>query len=201
MAIKNTIYSYGSVAKSFHWIVAVTIIGMLALGFIMTGMKPTPDMFKLYNIHKSTGSLLLILVCLRLMWKIANKSPILPPSLPKFERFLAHLGHFVLYALMFAMPFTGLLMSSAAGFTVSVFGWFTMPNLIAPMPEWKGLFRNAHEIIAWSLIVMVCLHALAALLHHFYYRNNVLRRMLPFVKEVTSYEPQTIKDSDTHTGC
>ncbi len=201
MSVKNTVYSYGSVAKLLHWLIALTIFFMLAVGFVMTDMKPSPDMFKLYNIHKSTGMILLALVCVRVAWKAVNIQPVLPPSIPKFERILAHLGHFALYVLMFAMPLTGWLMSSAAGFSVSVFGWFTAPNLIGAEPGWKGTLRDAHEAIAWMIIVMVSLHALAALLHHFYYRNNVLRRMLPFVKEVTSYEPQTIQPSDTNTGC
>ncbi len=201
MCWKNTAFSYGIVAKSFHWVMALMILGLLAVGFYMAGLDGTPDKFKLYNLHKSTGCLVLILVCVRLMWKMVNVAPVLPPSLHRLEKFLAHMGHLALYALMFAMPMSGLLMSQASGFPVSVFGLFIMPEFMAPMPAWKGTFREAHEVIAWMIIVMVSLHVLAALLHHFYYRNNVLRRMLPFVKEVTDYEQPPIQNSDTLTGC
>lgn len=201
MALKNTQYGYGSVAKGLHWGVAVAIIGMLAVGFIMTSMKTSPDMFKLYSLHKSTGILLLMVVGVRLLWKMVNVAPVLPPSIPKFERFLAHAGHFALYGLMFAMPLSGWVMSSAAGFTVSVYGWFTVPNLVEPNGELKALMVETHEVLAWMIIVMVSLHAGAALLHHFYSRNNVLRRMLPFVKEIKNDEPHTLQDSDTLTGC
>ena len=201
MGVTNTVYGYGSVAKGFHWVIFLLIAGLLAVGFIMTSMQPSPDMFKLYSLHKSTGLLVLMLAGIRLLWKMVNVAPILPSSILKVERFLAHMGHLALYGLMIAMPLSGWLMSSAAGFTVSVYGLFTMPNLIEPSAELKAFFVSAHEVIAWMIIVMVSLHAGAALLHHFYYRNNVLRRMLPFVKEGTGYEPHVVDDTDTLTGC
>lgn len=201
MTVKNTVYGYGSVAKALHWLSFLMIAGLLTVGFIMADMKPSPDMFKLYNIHKSMGILLLMVVGVRLLWKAVNVVPVLPQGLHKMEKFLAHAGHALLYVLMIAMPLSGWIMSSAAGFSVSVFGWFTMPDLIAPQPEIKHTMEEVHEFIAWVIIAMVGLHVLAALLHHFYYRNNVLRRMLPFVKEVTEYERQSVKESDTLTGC
>lgn len=196
MRARNTHNAYGVVAKTFHWVMFLLIAGMVAVGFIMTGMAISPDKFKLYGLHKSTGIAVLMLASLRLAWKTANVAPILPDSLHRLEKLLAHAGHGALYALMFAMPLTGWLMSSAAGLPVSFYGLFTLPDLVAPDMKLKALMIDAHFYLAWTLIVMVSLHVLAALLHHFYYRNNVLRRMLPFMKE-----EKYAQDSDTMVGC
>jgi len=109
---------------------------------------------------------------------------------------LAHAGHALLYVLLFAMPLSGWAMSSAAGFPVSFFGLFTLPDLITPNQSLKADMMDLHKALAWLLIAMIILHALAALLHHFYYKNNVLRRMLPFTKE-----EKYAQDSDTMVGC
>lgn len=200
MAFRNTVTSYGSVAKFLHWLMALLILGMLALGFIMSDLERTPEKLKLYNIHKSLGMIILAVAGVRLLWKAMNIQPVLPASIPKFERFLAHAGHATLYVLMFAMPLSGWLMSSAAGFPVSVFGWITAPDLVSPAPGLKGFFNETHETLAIVIAVVAGLHVLAALLHHFHSHNNVLRRMLPFTKG-DDHAPEGFEDSDIRTGC
>jgi len=183
MPLRNTKQAYGSVAKMFHWFMAFIIIGLLAVGLIMTDMPVSPDKFKIYGLHKSFGITVLTLAVLRISWKIMNDQPVLPDMLKAWEKFLAHVGHGLLYVLMFSMPLSGWAMSSAAGLPVSVFGLFTLPNLVMPDRALKVTFMEVHETLAWVLIVMIVLHVLAALLHHYHYKNNVLRRMLPFTKE------------------
>lgn len=180
MPFKNTTETYGSVAKFLHWAIFLLIAALLTIGFLMTDMSNGPDKFKIYGIHKATGIIVLMLVMLRLGWKLANVSPLLPDSLHKWEKLAAHLGHALLYVLIIAMPLSGWLMSSAAGLSVSVFGLFTMPDLIAPDKPFGKLMREVHGWLAYAILVMVSLHIIAALLHHFYYKNNVLKRMLPF---------------------
>jgi len=180
MSIKNTQHSYGVVAKTFHWLIFLIIAGLLTAGFIMTDMANGPDKFKIIGLHKSFGITVLTLAVLRLLWKSANTAPVLPAMLNVWEKYAAHAGHALLYVLMFAMPLSGWIMSSASGFPVSVFGLFTLPNLVAPDKELKHNMVELHSILAWVLIVMVSLHVLAALLHHYYYKNDVLRRMLPW---------------------
>ncbi len=182
MPLKNTTETYGSIAKLFHWLVFVLIASLLALGFVMADMETTPDKVRLYGLHKSFGITVLTLAVLRLLWKLANVSPLLPATTSRGQKFLAHAAHFGLYALMFAMPLSGWMMSSAAGFQVSVFGWFMLPNLVEPDKELFEFLQEAHELLALALIGLVALHAAAALLHHFYYKDNILRRMLPLVK-------------------
>ena len=182
MQIHNTQSSYGSVAKTFHWLIAVIIFGLLIVGLVMTGMPNSLDKFRIFGLHKSFGITVLVLVSLRLLWKMKNVAPALPDSLSRIEKNLAHLGHAALYLLMFAMPLSGWAMSSASGFPVSVFGWFVLPDIVHPNPELRADFIYLHDTMAWVLIDMVTLHVLAALMHHFYHKNNILRRILPFVK-------------------
>ena len=119
-----------------------------------------------------------MLAGLRLLWRIENTHPDLPYTMRAIEMRFAYFGHVLLYALMFAMPLSGWLMSSAAGFPVSVFGWFMLPDKVSPDKELRHTFTIIHEYLAWCLMGMITLHTLAALLHHFYYKDNVLRRMI-----------------------
>lgn len=179
MQWKNTALKYGAVAKSFHWLMALLVIGLLCIGFYMTNAEKTLSVFKLYGLHKSIGVTVLALVVVRLLWRLINVTPPLPESMPSWQKLAAHLSHVALYGLMFAMPMIGWLMSSAAGFTISVFGLFSMPNLIAPDKEFFETLRFLHWLGAWSFVVVISTHVTAALYHHFFHRDTVLLRMLP----------------------
>lgn len=179
MQIKNTTASYGNIAKGLHWLMAILVISMLAVGLYMEGLDLSPQKLLLYGWHKSFGALILILAILRLTWRLSNPTPALPHTLPTLQHIAAHGVHALLYVLLFLMPLTGWLMSSAAGFPVSFFGLFTLPNLIEANKEWRMFFGDAHEILAFSLIALLVAHVGAALLHHFYYKDTILKRMLP----------------------
>ena len=183
MLIKNTTESYGAVTQLLHWIMFLLIVWIITVGFVMTDMENGPDKFQLYGMHKTTGVIILFLVVLRIIWKQLNTSPLLPNTLDEWQKYAARAGHVLLYALMVSMPLSGWAMSSAAGFAVSVFGWFTLPNIVAPNKELLAAFRELHEIGAYLFIITILLHITAALLHHFYYRDNVLQRILPFRKK------------------
>ncbi len=177
--LKNSEYEFGLVAKFFHWLMALAIIGMLILGLYMVGLGTTPNKFKLYGIHKSVGATILAFAVLRLLWRAMNLIPKMPEHMPKWEKIGADLSHYALYVCMLFMPLSGWLMSSAAGFPVSVFGWFKLPDLIQPNADMRKLFGTAHFYIAYTLIGLICLHVLAALKHHFIDKDNILKRMLP----------------------
>jgi len=180
--LRNTRDNYGSVAKFFHWLMALAVIFMLALGLYMSGLSFSPDKLRLYGLHKSIGALILIFVTLRLIWRFTNPAPVLPEGLSAFEKFAASAVHYMLYSIMFLMPLTGWLMSSATGFPVSVFGFFTLPDLIKPDKALQHFFATAHNYIAYAAIGLISLHILAALKHHFIDKDNILRRMLPWVR-------------------
>jgi cytochrome b561 len=181
MGLRNTAARYGSVAKAFHWAVAGLILYLLYLGLTMHDLPVGVEKIRQYGLHKSLGITVLTLAALRLLWRFSGPSPALLGTPPRYQRLLAMGTHGTLYTLMLAMPLSGWIMSSAAGFPVSVFGWFTLPNLAATSPQTQTLFHEVHEVLAYSLMALIALHVLASLYHHFYLKDGTLRRMLPFV--------------------
>lgn len=176
MQLKNSETHFGLIAILFHWVMALLIIGMLGVGLYMTDLPIGIQKLKLYGLHKAFGILVLILVILRIIWRLSNKTPLL--TMPKLEVIAARLAHLALYALMLAMPLSGWLMTSAAGLPPSFFGLFTLPSLVAPNDDLRELFGFAHEWLAYGLIALIVLHTLAALKHHFYNKDDILRRMI-----------------------
>ncbi|MDB5491354.1 MAG: cytochrome b561 family protein [Micavibrio sp.] len=183
MPLKNTADRYGAVAKTFHWVVALLIIGMLCAGLYMTRVEMSmTDKMQVFGLHKSVGILVLMLASLRLLWKLINTYPIPLPSHRQWEKSLAALVHSLLYVMMFLMPLTGWLGSSAKGFSVSVFHLFTLPDLVARDKGLADLLWTVHEYAAYSLIVLIGLHFAGAMKHVVIDRDGTLRRMLPFTR-------------------
>lgn len=183
VGIYNTHNKYGTIAKAFHWLMALLIIGMLVAGSLMTDMTNSPLKFQIYGIHKALGITLLGMFGLRLIWRFMNESPPMPPHSAWFEVLGAKSAHFGLYVLMLAMPMSGWAMSSAAGFPISYFGLFTVPNLIAPDKELMKLAHDAHEYLGYAFMAVLVAHIAGAFYHHFYKKDNVLTRMLPWQKD------------------
>jgi cytochrome b561 len=170
---------YGAVAQLLHWIVAALIVTQFVLANLAEDLPLGAAKFAMLARHKSVGMTILMLAILRLLWRIGHAPPPLPAAMPQYERRLARITHVLLYALLFAMPLSGWLMSSAKNFPVSWFGLFAWPNLIAPDPVKFDFFKELHEVLATTLFAVALLHIAAALKHHFYDKNEVLRRMLP----------------------
>ena len=180
MAIRNTVHRWGVVAQLLHWLIVALIITQFTLATLFDDLPPSARKLALLARHKSVGITILMLVILRLLWRSLNLTPLLPITLRPYERMLARFTHAALYVLLFAMPLSGWTMSSARGFPVSWFGFFTLPDLV---PKNKALYEallTTHEVLAWVLAAVVTLHVAAALKHHFMLRDDVLRRMLPF---------------------
>jgi cytochrome b561 len=182
MIWKNTLERYGVVAKTFHWTVAVLVLGMLALGLYMTALDISPVKFKLYFWHKSIGATILVLMTLRLLWKLVNVRPAPLPSHEMWERALAKLVHALLYVCLFVMPLSGWVMSSAKGIAISVFGWFTLPAIVVENKDLAQAAVQVHYLAAWILMGCIVLHLSGALKHHFIDRDSTIRRMFPFAK-------------------
>lgn len=176
MRLKNSESRFGLIAILLHWIMAVLIIGLLAVGLYMVSLPIGLQKLKLYGWHKEYGFLVLALVVFRLSWRLFNITPHL--SLPWFEMLAARLVHLAFYGFMFAMPISGWLVTSAAGLPASFFGLFTLPNLVAPNEEWRTIFQMAHKWLGYGLIALIALHASAAFKHHFINKDDILRRMI-----------------------
>jgi cytochrome b561 len=178
MQLKNTLTRYGAVAQLFHWAIVVLIITQFVLAKRADGLSPVAKIGVLAT-HKSVGITILALALLRLAWRLFNPIPPTPASTPRWQQRAAHVWHFLLYALLFITPMLGWLMSSARSFSVSYFGLFTLPDLIEPnRPAYERL-HDFHELMATTLAVLAIIHIAAALKHHFFDRDDVLRRMLP----------------------
>lgn len=179
MSLKNTKTSYGLVSKSIHWLMALIVISMLAVGFFM-GDFSKPLKSTVYMLHKSFGLLILTLVVVRLIWNWTTSTPDYEESLTPIEQKTSTAGHHLLYLLLLVMPLTGLFMSIASKRYPTFFNLFTVSYFPA-IPETKyfsQLMHDSHEIIAWVFVMVISLHILAALKHHFISKNNVLKRMM-----------------------
>lgn len=176
MLIKNTVNRFGIVAILLHWLIATLMIGMIILGLYMTGLPVSIEKLKYYGWHKEFGFVVLTLAFIRLYWRLTNETPDL--EIPAWEALSARLMHWTLYGFMFALPLTGWLLTSAAGFPVSFFGLFTIPILITPNEELMQLFVAVHKWLAYTLIALITLHTAAAFKHHFIDKDNILKRII-----------------------
>ena len=173
-------HRYGVVAQALHWTIAALIVVQFVLAKLAERLPLGMEKLILLARHKSFGMTILMLAMLRLAWRLANPPPPLPPGMTRAGRTTAGVTHTAIYALLFTMPLTGWLMSSAKNYSVSWFGLFTWPNLIGPSEPAFKLLRETHGILSEVLFAIVILHVLAALKHHFWDKDDVLRRMLPF---------------------
>ena len=171
---------WNRVSQSLHWLIAFLILCMGIVGLIMVKLPPKPSIFWVYTAHKSLGIAILISVCIRVIVRLSTSAP--PPlaALGAWQHRIAHVTHFALYGMMFAMPLTGWLLDSASGLRpFRWFGLFPMPKLVAPDAALSHQMHRLHEWGFWLLILLVIIHSGAALFHHFIQHDATLIRMLP----------------------
>lgn len=179
MRLTNSDRRYGAVALSLHWIVAGLVFAAIAIGAYMTDLPLGPDAIEVYNLHKSLGILILVLMVPRLLWRLVSPAPPLPDSMAGAERLAAKASHLLLYCLLLAQPVIGILHSNAANFPIVVFDSLTLPSLIGPDDALKNLLTTVHGVAGWTILGLVLLHVAAALRHHLVLKDDILRRMLP----------------------
>lgn len=178
MQIKNTASTYGSVAITLHWLVAVTVIGLATLGLWMTDLTYYSPYYRSAPFwHKSIGISLAVLIVLRLIWRWANPKPVHMTGHKAWEVRVASMVHGLLYLLLIVIVLSGYLISTATGQGIDVFGWFTLSALVSGLPEQADRAGLVHYWLAITVLVLAGIHALGALKHHFIDRDNTLRRM------------------------
>jgi cytochrome b561 len=196
--MNQSIQRYTKTAIVLHWLIALLIIGMLALGLWMSELpKDAPkvaefDLFDLglytvsmpepvsvrtfyFNLHKSCGLTLLALILLRVFWRVSHKAPEFPATMKVWEKKLSHAVHHSLYLLMLLVPVSGFVMSVYSKYGVAWFGTPLVNGL--DNPQMRDVFKEMHEITAWVLLVIAALHIAAAIKHKVVDRDEVMRRM------------------------
>lgn len=193
---------YSMVAIILHWAIALGIVLMIPLGWWMSDAVTDPAqagrVFKAYQLHKSIGLTILVLSVLRLAWRLTHRFPPLPLAMPGWEKAAARASHILLYTIILIMPLTGWIYVSA--------GWNAAMNMPFPVPTfWFGLFQwphlpgladaapatrasvagtaiAVHSTLAWGAVILVAVHAAAAIKHHLIDADDVLTRMVPLLR-------------------
>lgn len=172
MALKNT-ETWGGISRSFHWLIVALLIVQGALGLFHDDLPRGT-----IRLHVSLGITILALAIARLAWRLYAGRPAPVAGVSVAQRRVAALGHFILYALLFAVPISGWLMSNYGDHPVRWFGLFELPHLVAPDDAAHEVMEGRHTQLFWVLVVAAMLHALAAIHHHMFRRNATLTRML-----------------------
>lgn len=176
---KNPADRWGAVSQSLHWLIVALLLVMAWLGLTMTDLPNTPRKIEIYGLHKSIGLGILALVLLRLAWRVYAGAPRPLPATPRWQQRIATATHAGMYLLLVAIPASGWVINSASGFPLRWFGLFRVPQLVASDEALEELAEAWHEWMFWALVVLVLVHAAAAIWHHVFQRDATLARMLP----------------------
>lgn len=179
MQARNTANRFGVVSISMHWLVAIAVFGMFGLGYWMVGLTYYDDWYRAGpDIHRSIGMLLLLVMVLRLVWRLVNPVPRPLPNHSRFEVLAARTAHLLLYVLPFVAMISGYLISTADGSSIQVFDWFEVPSVTGQVKGMEDTAGLVHYWSTWALVALAGLHGAAAIKHHLVDRDDTLRRML-----------------------
>lgn len=190
MLIRNTSARFGLVSRTLHWLTLVLLVGSFTLAISMVNMPLSPRKLEFYSWHKWVGVTIFLVVLLRLAWRHANPVPRQPDDMPQWQRRLAALSHAALYTILIVMPVTGWIMSSALNLPVVYLGLVHIPSPFGVDRALGETMKTVHLSLAVALLVLVAIHVLAALYHHFVRRDDVLRRMLPWPARLRASGPE-----------
>ena len=175
----ETVAHYSPVAKFLHWAIMALVIVQFLTAAIMPGVRHYQPPGFLLSIHMSFGLTIIALMIVRLVWRLTHSTPPEDMTLPRWQRTFAHLTHYALYSLLVFVPLFGWAWASSRGWPVNVFGIYTLPSIIAQGSAWGRLVDYAHAGGAVLLLLIVGLHILAALYHHYIIEDTSLKSMLP----------------------
>ena len=170
---------YTTTAIALHWLIALIVIIQITLGWWMQEIPKDPvgPRVNAFNLHKSIGLTVLLLMVARLAWRGTHRPPPLPP-MPAWQTIAARSNHWVLYLLLFVQPLSGYLGSAVSGYPVRYFG-LLIPSWAVKNDALKDLLSVVHLTTSWLLIAAIALHVAAALKHHLVDRDQLLWRMWP----------------------
>jgi cytochrome b561 len=177
--IRNTRSGWGSLSRWFHWILGITILGMLAYGWWMNHIPARADRFFYRSIHADIGYVVLLLTVIRLLWRSVNPTPELPADTPRWQRIAARVSHGALYVVTITVAMLGWAHSGARTPNyASWFGLFQVPQITSPDKAAASAYEDRHILFAYVLLALIVLHVAAAAWHHFIKRDRVTARMV-----------------------
>lgn len=177
MALRNSATGYGALAKSLHWIMALLIISMVALGLYMGDLPRGEEKSALIRLHASSGLLAMLLLVVRFGWKLGNVSPA-PLNNVRWQVLLAHTAHWAFYGVIAFMVISGSLSLLTVGWDLPFFGLFSVPTPYERDMELHHFWEELHEAGWYALAALFVLHIAAVLFHQFVGKKQVLKRML-----------------------
>lgn len=178
MTSKNQVSatSYSPVAIGLHWLIALIIVFQFFVGLFFDDFQK-PLKGTMINAHAAIGLTLLVLVALRLYWRLTHAVPALPSSVPYVQALISKAGHYLLYILMFAVPIVGMMTRFARGVGIN-FGLFNIPSPWAVNKAFAETTENLHGLLAYILVGVAFLHLLAGLYHYFILKDGVMNRIM-----------------------
>jgi cytochrome b561 len=187
---------YTSLAIALHWLIALVVIGQIALGWWMQEIpkEPVGPRVNAFNLHKSIGMTVLLLMVVRLAWRSSHRPPPLPP-MPAWQAMAARSNHWLLYLCLFLQPLTGYLGSAVSGYPVRYFG-LILPAWAAKNIALKDFLSIVHFTTSWVLVAAIALHVAAALKHQFADRDQLIWRMWPRRRASPLAPPRSLRTED-----
>jgi len=177
---KNTSDAWGLITILLHWVSAILIMVLFILGLWMTSLDYYSDWYTtLPHWHKSLGIILFGLTIFRIVWRLCNPPPRALTTHKAWEQKSGHAMHVILYLITLAILVTGYLIPTADGVPIDVFNWFSVPAIVTAIPQ-QDLIGKSHLYLAYLIISLSTIHALAALKHHLIDKDSTLKRMLTF---------------------
>jgi cytochrome b561 len=172
--------TFPPLSRVLHWTMAVLILAMLFIGIAM--VSSLSAYHELVSIHKPIGILILILVAIRLINRLLAPPPPLPENFPPLLRLAADGSHWLLYALMFAVPLVGWGMLSAAAYPIQLMGGIHLPPILPHSAALYAFLRPLHTVLAILLFATFLAHLGAALTHALIFRDGVFQSMASWRK-------------------
>ena len=191
--MNNTDSNYGYASIFFHWLSALSIFGLFGLGYYMVDLTYYHSWYKTApELHKSIGLVFFSLMILRLIWRTKQVTPDHLPSHSSLEKKAGKIIHSLLYLLIFIIMITGYLISTADGRGIEVFELITIPSFGSIIENQEDIAGLAHKWLAYLLITLATLHALAALKHHFIDKDNTLNRIIGKRQKMENTNEKTV---------
>ena len=176
---QHTPREYGTVARLFHWGMALMLLVQVPVGIAMTSEGFTSIGNALYILHKGMGSILLALVGIRILWRFTHPAPPLMENMPPLQRYVASVSHRLLYALLVLMPVSGYIRTVGDGYPIELLDILGIPPLVSNVPDVALVMLVVHKFSAYLLTVLITVHVTGVAHQSMIKLDGVMSRIWP----------------------